>query len=170
MTDYELEYSRNETACGEPFPEIVRFIKEYARPEAKVLDLGCGQGRDALMIAKMGHAVHGVDISPTGINQMLNRAQKGRLSVSGEIKDIEEIKIKEAYDIILIDRVIHMLKNESVKRDIIDRAKRSVSSGGYVLIVDIPSNIHIVEDSFKGDQDWKQVFQQKGFRFYRKAI
>ncbi|WP_409070426.1 class I SAM-dependent methyltransferase [Aliifodinibius sp. S!AR15-10] len=40
------------------------------------MDFGCGQGRDALFIARMGHRVLGVDISKTGISQMLDEANR----------------------------------------------------------------------------------------------
>jgi len=53
--------------CGQPFPEFVQFFVDFDQVNASVLDLGCGQGRDALFIARMGHDVLGVDLSPTGI-------------------------------------------------------------------------------------------------------
>lgn len=35
-----------------------------------MLDLGCGQGRDALLFARAGHRLLGVDVSSVGIEQM----------------------------------------------------------------------------------------------------
>ncbi len=74
MTDYEKEYQKNVDACGLPFAEFVAFF-DTIKGKLKVLDLGCGQGRDALMIARKGHEVLGVDVSPTGIKQMLEKAR-----------------------------------------------------------------------------------------------
>jgi len=71
---YERQYHEQRGVCGEPFPEIASFFASYAKQAAQVLDLGCGQGRDALMAARHGHHVLGVDSAQTGIRQMLEDA------------------------------------------------------------------------------------------------
>lgn len=81
MTDYEKLYQESPNVCGPPFPEFEAFFERYNKTQAKVLDLGCGQGRDALFIARMGHQVVGVDISKTGIAQMLEEAKQEGLEV-----------------------------------------------------------------------------------------
>ena len=53
-----------------------------------MLDLGCGQGRDALFIARKGHAVVGVNISKTGVGQMLEDAKQEELDISGIVADV----------------------------------------------------------------------------------
>jgi SAM-dependent methyltransferase len=69
VTDYELEYQRNESACGDPFPEFVELLN--ALPAAStVLDLGTGQGRDTLVAARLEHKVVAVDVSLTGIRSV----------------------------------------------------------------------------------------------------
>jgi len=50
MKNYEKEYQNSRNVCGEPFPEIVEFFENYDDECATVIDLGCGQGRDALFI------------------------------------------------------------------------------------------------------------------------
>lgn len=82
MTDYELEYQRSEQACGDPFPEFVKLFETLPVPST-VLDLGAGQGRDTLLAARLGHKVLAVDISPTGIRQILGDAQSENLSIVG---------------------------------------------------------------------------------------
>ena len=61
MINYEKEYQNIRNVCGEPFPEIVEIFENYDDECATVLDSGCGQGRDALFIARKGHSVLGVD-------------------------------------------------------------------------------------------------------------
>ena len=50
MTDYEALYAEQAAVCGAPFSEYVQFFNDQA-PGKRVLDLGCGQGRDALSAA-----------------------------------------------------------------------------------------------------------------------
>jgi 2-polyprenyl-3-methyl-5-hydroxy-6-metoxy-1,4-benzoquinol methylase len=88
MIIYEKEYQNSRNVCGEPFPEIVEFFENYDDECATVLDSGCGQGRDALFIARKGHSVLGVDTAQTGIEQMLEEAESEKLAVDGVIADI----------------------------------------------------------------------------------
>ena len=75
MKNYEKEYQNSRNVCGESFPEIVEFFKNYDDECVIVLDSGCGQGGDALFISRKGHSVLGVDTAQTGIEQMLEEAE-----------------------------------------------------------------------------------------------
>ena len=69
MINYEKEYQNSRNVCGETFPEIVEFFENYDNECATVLDSGCGQGQDALFIARKGHSVLGVDMAKIGIEK-----------------------------------------------------------------------------------------------------
>ena len=75
MINYEKEYQNSRNVCGEPFPEIIELFENYDDECATVINLGCGQGRDALLIARKGHSVLGVDTAQTCIEQMLEEAE-----------------------------------------------------------------------------------------------
>ena len=74
-TDYDKVYQQQRHALGNPTQVFVDFFDQYQKTNADVLDLGCGQGRDTLFIARQGHHVVGVDLSQTGIDQLLEDAQ-----------------------------------------------------------------------------------------------
>ena len=111
MTDYDREYRQCESACGEPFAEFVEFFSSRTRPLA-VLDLGCGQGRDALVAARHGHIVHGVDIAASGVAQFEKQADAEGLDVRCEVRDVEQFDTDQEYDVVVLDRVLHMLPSE----------------------------------------------------------
>ena len=75
MINYEKEYQNSRNVCGEPFPEIVDFFENYDDECATFLDIGCGQGRDALFIARKVLSVLRVESAQTGIEQMLEEAE-----------------------------------------------------------------------------------------------
>jgi 2-polyprenyl-3-methyl-5-hydroxy-6-metoxy-1,4-benzoquinol methylase len=107
VTDYELEYQRSQAACGDPFPEFVDLFEALPLPST-VLDLGAGQGRDTLVAARLGHRVVAVDISPTGIGQILAAAQRENLSIEGVVADLTMYCPNGQFDVVVLDRVVHM--------------------------------------------------------------
>ena len=70
MADYD-KYYKTEDLFGEPYPELIDFFKIY-EPKGKLIDLGCGQGRDSISLAKLGYNVTGIDNSKVGIDQMIS--------------------------------------------------------------------------------------------------
>jgi len=56
-TDYEKYYQDAKHALGEPTKEVVQFSGTHSESNARLLDVGCEQGRDALFIARLGHIV-----------------------------------------------------------------------------------------------------------------
>lgn len=55
MTATYDKYYQTENLFGDPYPELIEFFANYPK-KGKVLDLGCGQGRDAIAIAQLGYS------------------------------------------------------------------------------------------------------------------
>ena len=135
---YDKHYREDPAACGQPFNEFVRFCRE-ATPGA-VLDLGCGQGRDTLMFARARHHVVGVDISKVGVEQMLVAAAREHLDVVGVVGDIVDFATEEQFDIVVLDRVLHML-HESDRTAVLTTAMDAVAPGGILLVAEGPKSM-----------------------------
>lgn len=105
------EYYKKQDYFGKPYKGFIDFFENY-EPKGKVLDLGCGQGRDALALARSGYIVEGVDISKVGIDQMLQTAEEEGLDVKGEVGDIYSYPISNDVDIVLLDSMLHFYKND----------------------------------------------------------
>ncbi len=56
-----------------------------------------------------GHRVVGVDISPNGIRDLKNAAAKESLAVDGVVADIATYTPGGMFDVVLVDRTLHML-------------------------------------------------------------
>lgn len=169
--DYEIAYKKNTGVCGTPFREIVNFFNNYEKTNASILDLGCGQGRNALFISALGHRVTGVDISPTGISQINKNAEKNGLKIEGIVKDIIIFKTRKRFDIIILDRILHMLSNVHSRIMILNRVISYTKKNGYVLIADTPSNKKIINDLFSDKKpNWITVKSKKGFHFFKKVL
>lgn len=85
--NYDKLYGETRDALGAPTQVFVDFFDQYDREQVRVLDVGCGQGgRDALFIARLGHAVVGVDISPpNGIRDLMTAAKAEQLTIDGGV-------------------------------------------------------------------------------------
>ncbi|MCA9365596.1 class I SAM-dependent methyltransferase [Candidatus Kaiserbacteria bacterium] len=166
-TDYEQFYKENPHGLGEPFRKFADFFENYKKTNARVLDLGCGQGRDALFIARKGHSVLGVDIAETGIKQMLSDAKKESLNIKGVVKNIKEYMPDEYFDVVVIDRTLHMLPEESDRIGVLENLVDFVKKDGYVLIADEKSNLPAIREFFV-KAGWTVSLSHKGFLFVNK--
>lgn len=167
--DYDKHYIADTNACGEPFQEIVAFFKSYEKANAKILDLGCGQGRDALMLAAMGHYVTGVDLSEVGIKQMVAAAKNEKLAVKGIVGDICSFRSREKYDVIILDSVLHLLIDNEERKDVLNNASSKLKKNGFLLIRDYPKGMSYICKVTKKERSLKPTFQTKNFLFLQKT-
>ncbi|MFC2077319.1 class I SAM-dependent methyltransferase [Candidatus Bipolaricaulota bacterium] len=166
---YESQYRQQRDCCGAPFPEIEAFFSECGKQEARILDLGCGQGRDALMAARHGHSVVGVDLSTTGIAQMMEDARREDLDVRGVVANLTEYEIDGDFDVIILDRILHMLE-PAERTALLTQVVRHVAEEGLVLIADLPSHKASYQDVFNSDtRSWTTILNLKGFLFLRRV-
>ena len=167
---YEKLYQQDRDVCGNPFPEFLKFFDTYQKQQARVLDLGCGQGRDALFIARKGHHVVGVDVSPTGIEQMLADAQKDGLAVEGVVADIVAYMPDGMFDVVVLDRVLHMLKEDEAKTAVLHTAAIHLNPNGFILIADEPKNASLFFDFFDSHAaNWQFATKKKNMIFVQKV-
>lgn len=62
------------------FGENIRFFSGYLKPRSRVLEVGCGPGHNSLELARLGHRVVGVDLSPACIEIARRTAATKRVS------------------------------------------------------------------------------------------
>ncbi len=134
---------------GEPYPELIDFF-DAIQEKGKLLDLGCGQGRDAIALARIGYDVTGVDSSRVGIEQMNRIASEEKLMLEGIVADIYEFKNFRSFDIVLMDSMFHFAKPDK-EREIafIKRVLAEIKLGGLfvVCIQDVGSKVKILRDT-----------------------
>ena len=163
--DYDKLFGETSNALGEPSPVFVDFFNRFKRHRARVLDVGCGQGRDTIFIARKGHIVVGVDISPNGIRDLTTAAQQDNLAVEGIVADISVYRPEGEFDVILVDRTLHMLSKArrlSVLQVLLDHVGRN----GWLLIADEKSNISDFEKLiFIHRAAWKTELRERGYLF-----
>src|SRR3712207_776381 len=92
---WDERYGRGEYASEEPNPLLARAVDEFARGllegarRPRALDVACGAGRHALVLAERGFEVTAVDASRVGVELALRRARERRLSIDARVADLE---------------------------------------------------------------------------------
>lgn len=113
MVKYDTYY-KSKNLFGEPYPELIAFYSSIEQ-KGKLLDLGCGQGRDSIPLAKLGYSVVGIDNSKVGIEQLNTIANKENLPLKGFVDDIYSYSKFDEFDFILLDSMFHFGKKEREK-------------------------------------------------------
>ena len=131
LADYEERYQNSDYYWGiEPNRlcyDIMRLrppVKPY-----KVLDIGCGEGKDAVFLARNGYQVSAMDIAEKGLEKGRILAEKCNTYVDFFKADIADYRLTKKYDIILSSGVFHFLRPE-LRDDVFENLKKNTSEGG----------------------------------------
>ncbi len=118
----------------------VEFVKEFLSPNAKILEVGCGDGRLATQLMKEGYQVIGIDISPEKIE-----AAK-RNGAQAEVADILHFESKENFDAALFTHSLHHIHLLDAA---MNKAKTLLGERGRILIEDFA-----IEQMDEKTADW----------------
>ena len=130
---FDDTYKDTKDMFGKPCKELQDYFTNRTSKGA-VLDLGCGQGRDALFLALVGYNVTAVDSSKVGVAQMLDKANEQNLKIHGLVGDILDIHIEEKFDVILFDMVLHAFETPK-QTELLQKYSNNASKDGFMCIV-----------------------------------
>lgn len=99
-------------------------------PNARVLDVGCGEGRNSLFLAKLGCRVDAFDLSENGIAKAKKIADQAGVSVNYFCCDLGAFVFEEAYDVILSHGVLHLPYKE-IRDEFIAKMQENTKTGGF---------------------------------------
>lgn len=111
--------------------EIMR-IKPPIRPY-KVLDIGCGEGKDAVFLARNGYDVTAFDISDPGLSKARELADHCGVKIDFFKADVRDFRIETDYDVIFSSGVFHYIPNE-LRENVIDTLKEHTTANGINVI------------------------------------
>ena len=100
----------------------------------KALDLGCGQGRNALFLAQQGFDVTAVDQNELALEILQSIVEQEDLEMTVGLYDINSAALTQTYDLIVSTVVLMFLQADRIP-DIIQNMQDQTNPGGYNLIV-----------------------------------
>jgi SAM-dependent methyltransferase len=132
---WDARYAEAAASAGSVWPmqpnaEVARIL-DSAVPGAAV-DLGCGEGRNALWLASRGWRVTAVDYSVVGLQVGRVRAGAAGLDVEWVHADVTAWPVPDGTDLVLL---AYLQLPASVLVPVLRRAAAAVASGGMLVVV-----------------------------------
>jgi SAM-dependent methyltransferase len=102
-------------------------------PRGSALDLGSGQGRNALWLAELGHDVTGLDLSPVAIDQARAAAAERGLDVRFDAVDLASWDPGgQVWDLVVSS---YLQLDEPTRRLVHAAAAQAVAPGGRLILI-----------------------------------
>lgn len=161
MTKSYDKHYRIKKYFGEPYPELISFFRNFP-VRGKLLDLGCGQGRNAIPLAQFGYNVTGIDSSKIGINQMLKL--DNRLELLGIVGNIYEVDNFYDYEFILLDSMFHFHKKDIARETKLVKKIIALSKSDTIIVFcirDSGDKVRILNKSIDYKYQQKRVLDKK---------
>jgi 2-polyprenyl-3-methyl-5-hydroxy-6-metoxy-1,4-benzoquinol methylase len=135
-----------------------QFVAEYLEDlePCRILDVGAGQGRNAIWLANRGHRVTAVDISDVAVAQAREIAREAGVEVEFIAADLAEWEPPtEAYDLVLL---AYIQATAAERKLIHAKARRALAPGGRVFI--IAHHLDNLDHGIGGPQSPDRLFDQ----------
>lgn len=131
---------------GKPLEQVERLTEHLS--DGRVLDVGGGEGRNALYLAEKGFSVTVQDLSQVGLDKLLVEAKKKDLQVKTVVSDIIEEGVAEECEIIIFSFVLFHIDTADVEA-LIAEAKERTTPGGIHIIATFLNDGELYERSLK---------------------
>ena len=127
------DYYTNKYELTGTHSEVIEATKNM--PAGRVLDLGCGSGRNSLYLNLLGFDVTAYDHNASSISNLEKIIDAEQLTrIRTQVYDINEAAVSGEFDWIISTVVLMFLQPKRIPA-IIQNMQESTASGGYNLIV-----------------------------------
>ncbi|MBR3249039.1 class I SAM-dependent methyltransferase [Candidatus Saccharibacteria bacterium] len=109
------------------------------------LDLGCGEGFNAVGLAKLGIKVTAVDKQATMIERIQELANKEKVTITTEVVEIQDFQPNTRYDIVLFTHVLHFIPSGD-REYIIKKVVDLVKTGGLLVFADLEDDFPVLAE------------------------
>jgi len=136
MADFDKFYGEDTNSFYYPEPSSVleKYIGLVSGKNLEALDLGCGDGRNAIFAAKKKFHVLCYDLSQNAIEKIDKLAQKENLKIIATVEDVKKLAFEDnKFDLIIASTILdHLDRKDSLT--LILNIKRWLRMNGFVYI------------------------------------
>ena len=116
-----------------PSPIVGQVLEEFhLGPDSSILELGCGEGRDAIHLLHQGYRVLATDISPEAIAHCQRLAPE--YGDCFQVLDCIDGKLEKNFDFIYAVAVVHMLVEDIHRKGFYHFIRSHLKESGIALI------------------------------------
>jgi SAM-dependent methyltransferase len=130
--EWDTRYSATD-AMWSYEPNVFLVPRAEAIEPGRALDLGCGEGRNALWLASQGWDVTAVDFSQVAVERGRSWARQRGLTVDFHVADVIEYQPEPAaFDLVIL---FYLQLPHAEVRQVIGHAVGALAPGGTLLVV-----------------------------------
>lgn len=133
---YNLLYRDKDYTAEAQF--VHELIQSYSPAAKSILELGCGTGVHATLLADRGYRVCGVDLSPEMLEQANQRVETLPEHQAAQLTfqqgDVRSIRLDRTFDVVV--SLFHVISYQTVNEDLqaaFATARQHLNSGGLFL-------------------------------------
>lgn len=131
-------------------------------PQFRVLDAGCGKGWFSRQLAACGITVHGIDTSPSAIEQ----AEAAGGGPTYEVAALADVRPRRAFDaVICVDVFFHILDDDEWRESVLNLAS-VVQRGGRLVVADTTAGERKRLGSYivhRSGSEYQELLSDRGF-------
>lgn len=142
----------------QPDARVWALANEAADPEThRVLDIGAGTGRNALALARRGHPVDVVELTPKFADMIRSDAERESLNVRVMQRDVFSTidDLRQDYQLILLAEVVPDFRTTQQLRGMLELAAHCLASGGRLVF-----NAFLAHQGYTPDDAARELGQQ----------
>ena len=142
----------------EPDARVWKLATEASDPgDFPVLDVGAGTGRNSLPLARRGHPVDAVEMSPRFAEIIRTEAQRESLNVYVIERTMSDALavLRTDYKLIVLSEVVSDFRTFDQVREVFELASRSLAAGGQLVF-----NVFLEKDGYTPDAGARDLGQQ----------
>ena len=133
---YDEGYESYPCFWGKEPSSLVRRVGEWVPSvqSLRVLDAGCGEGKNAAFLAEKGASVDAFDVSTLAIAHARHHFANAS-NVRFAVADIRDVSLLAAsYDVVVAYGVLHCLPDEGAVRSVLARLATATRPGGLHVV------------------------------------
>jgi SAM-dependent methyltransferase len=143
----------HDVECASYAADLPLWEELAERAAGPILELGCGSGRVALHLARLGHEVLGVDTEPALVAALNARAEQARLPAGAIVAGAASFELERRFALALAPmQLVQILGGESARRAMLSRVAAHLDPGG-ILAAAVVESRHLPESAWSAHED-----------------